>query len=110
MNQLALSLDPPLARTRDPATSHAAASRAREFAANHEALCFGVIADMDARGATARDIERYTRLDFVQANRRLGAMGKRGLIARRVIGWKEGKRGTMPDYAERDGCCIWWKA
>ena len=108
MIQLSL-LDPPRARRTDPATSHAAADRTHKFAANHEAICFGVIADMGARGATAKDVAAYSRLDDVQANRRLSAMGARGLIARIQIGWKDGKRGPVPVFVERYGCAVWWR-
>lgn len=87
MNQLALSLDPPLARTRDPHTSKAAASRAREFAANHEARILG---HMHGRPAMHyREIAAATGMEPVAVARRLRGLERKGCIRR------DGERGGM---------------
>lgn len=87
MTQLPL----PLSRALDPATSHAAAHRAREFRARHEAL---ILDALRVHGPmTAREIASVIRLDSVQISRRGREMQLRGLVS---IG-----------PHSRNGCRIW---
>ena len=87
MNQLALSLDPPLARTRDPATSHAAASRARQFVSSHEARILGHMHGREP--LTYREIAAVTGMEPVAVARRLKGLERKGCIVR------AGERGGM---------------
>lgn len=89
-----------LARRADPETSKQAAREAVTFTGKHEAAIFGAIHDAGERGATAKEIARSTGLTDVQVNRRLGAMGERGLIERRYEGG---------ELVKREGCAIWWR-
>lgn len=88
--------DRPVARRRDPETSHKAAQKAMNFAPRHEATIFGAICETGEQGATAKEISRSTGLTDVQVNRRLKAMGDRNLIVR--------------TGEHREGCCAWRKA
>lgn len=88
--------DAPIVRRGDPSTSHKAAQRALNFKAKHEAAIFAAIAEAGSQGATAKEISRATGLTDVQANRRLSAMGERGLIRRNGM--------------ERNGCKAWVKS
>lgn len=103
MEQIAIEF---LARRTDPQTSHDAAERIAPRICKDEAICFQVICDMQEYGATAKDIDRYSTLDDVQANRRLGAMGERGLIHRKLVEKPRHDR----DFIKREGCAIWWKS
>ncbi len=89
MIQLALTLS----RRTDPATSKAAAGRATGFRSHHEGAIYGAIFDAGARGATMHEIAAATGLEPVQVGRRLGAMGRRGVIKR--------------NGEQRRGCCVW---
>lgn len=100
-----------LARGTDPETSKQAAARAKSFVAGHEATCLAVIREAGERGATARDIERITAgtpraLTFIQANRRLGKMGERSLITRRL----KPRTTKDNDWQARGRSAIWWAA
>ena len=99
MNQLAL----PLSRKTDPQTSHDAADRVPSFKAKHEAAIFGAIIVAGKRGATAKEIAAEIGLTDVQVNRRLGAMGERGVIWRRLVGYEY----ETPIYEKRNGCAVW---
>lgn len=105
MEQIAIEFAP-LTRRTDPQTSHDAAEKAAHRLCTDEAICFAVISDMQEYGATAKDIDRYSTLDDVQANRRLSAMGKRGLIHRRLVANPR----NDGDFQRREGCAIWWKS
>lgn len=104
--QTALNFAAPLSRRNDPQTSKDAAERAKKRMCGDEAICFAVIAESGERGATAKDIARNSVIDDVQANRRLSAMGERGLIYRRLVDNPRNAR----DFEKRYGCAIWWKA
>ena len=101
MTQLSLELS----RKSDPETSHSAADRAVTFKARHEGVIFGAIYDAGARGATAKEIAAATGLTDVQVNRRLGAMGERGLIKRAML-----THLSPFKYEQRAGCAVWFKA
>lgn len=96
----------PLFRNTDGQTSR----ETKPNIAGDEAICFGVIFDMGEHGATAKDIAKYSRLTDVQANRRLGNMGERGLIYRKQVGTGIGKNGAYPIYEARGRSAIWWRA
>ena len=113
----------PRARRDDVATSHDAAARAATFAADHETRILKAIKDAGERGATAKEIAPATGLTDVQVNRRLGAIGERGVIERRLTdpavrvvpmalrsAVKSATMGTgrSTEYRRRGGCCIWW--
>lgn len=68
MNQLALTLEPPKARTRDPETSKAAAKRAERFQASHAGR---VLEALRIHPMTAQEIADHTGLTVVQVCRRL---------------------------------------
>lgn len=110
--QLAFDLDQPPARARrnDPETSRDAAKRALGFSGAHENVIGAVIEKAGARGATSKEIAAAlatasTPLTHVQVDRRLGAMGERGLIRRELRA--EPRSGT--DYERRNGCAVWRK-
>lgn len=106
MNQLAINFDPiTRARRSDPVTSQDAAQRAMLFACSHEATCFGAIHDAGDKGATAKEIAALTKLTDVQVSRRLGNMGERGLITRKLKPEAKGER----DFEARGGCAVWFK-
>lgn len=96
----------PRARRSDPETSHRAAEKAAHRSCSDDAICFKVICDMQEYGATAKDIDRYSCLTDVEANRRLGNMGERGLIHRKLVANPRNDR----DFEKREGCAIWWKS
>lgn len=100
MQQLAFAL----ARRTDPATSHRAAERTTKFRAKHEAAIFAAIADAGSHGATMHEIAEATGLEPVQVGRRLCAMGRRGVIERRIVPAFDAEIG---DYEQRGGCAIW---
>ena len=77
MNQLTLSFET-MARSTDPATSHAAAHAARELQARHHRL---ILAALEQHGAAGKDrLAVLTALTGVQVCRRLGELQKLGLI------------------------------
>lgn len=96
MQQLAI----PLARRSDPETSYRAADRATQFKAKHESTIFNAIFEAGPRGATAKEIAAVTGLTDVQVNRRLGNMGRRGVIERNA-------NTDCSEYEQRGGCCVW---
>lgn len=105
MNQAAIDFSAPLSRKNDPQSSHDAAERAREFSASHDGIVYGVFCDhCGPSGLTARDIEYYCRLSFVQINRRLSGLGEHGLIVRRLK--PDARHGK--DFQARGKCSIWW--
>lgn len=91
-----------MVRRDDPDTSARAAVKALEFKGRHEGAIFGAICDAGNRGATAKEIAAVTRLTDVQVNRRLGAMGARGVIER-------SSKTDCSGFDARNGCAIWWK-
>lgn len=94
-----------LARRTDPATSRAAADRALDFKAGHEAAIYAAICERGATGVTMHEIARITGLESVQVGRRLGAMGERYLITRKYL------PGVCPQKLwQRNGCAVWFKA
>lgn len=99
--------EPPLHRKRDPITSVKAAQKAMNFRAKHEATIYAAICDAGEHGATYREIAAATGMEPVAVGRRLSAMGKRGLICRRVVSAMDTDHG---DYEQRDGCAVWRKA
>lgn len=99
MQQLALSLS----RRTDPITSRVAAERAVNFRAKHESLIYGAIFEAGDHGSTAKEIAAVTGLTDVQVNRRLGAMGQRGVIERNP-------HSDCSGFEQRGGCCVWWVA
>lgn len=88
----------------DPETSLAAAARVARFASGHEEKIGAVIVAAGERGATAKEIARATGLTDVQVNRRLGAMGERELIERRL----RPDASDPTHFQRRGGCAIWW--
>lgn len=102
MNQLSI-FDAPLARARDPQTSHDAAARVDTFKASHEAAVFAAICDAGERGATYREIALAARMEPVAVARRLKAMEARGLIQRSALTDCSG-------FESRNGMAVWWKA
>jgi predicted ArsR family transcriptional regulator len=68
----------PLARRRDPHTSHAAASEAKELAMRHQRLILHVLKEYGPLGKDG--IASLSRLDGVQVCRRLSELHKAGLI------------------------------
>lgn len=76
--QMALCFGPAqLARRADPATSHQAAARVREFASGHIGI---VLACLKAHGPqTIDEIAKRTQLTSVQVARRTSDMHKRGM-------------------------------
>jgi len=69
----------PMARSSDPATSHAAAASAKELQGQHHRL---ILACLEQHGALGKDgIAARTRLDGVQTCRRLTELARSGLIA-----------------------------
>ena len=106
MMQLSFLDDPnKLVRKTDPQTSKDAAVKAIEFKAKQEATIYSAIVMCATNGATAKEIASATHdtscpMTDVQVNRRLSAMGERGLIERRHA---DGK------IVQRGGCAVWWK-
>lgn len=78
--QLSLEFNPrALARRSDPATSHEAARRVREFATGHSAT---VLACLKAHGTlTVDEIAKHTPLLAHQINKRLPELQRSGLVA-----------------------------
>lgn len=66
----------PLARTPDPATSHAAARSARRFVDDHHAAILGVL----WRKMNCYDIAKFTGLDHVAVARRMGELRDQGKV------------------------------
>lgn len=80
--------DPSLARTTDPAVSHAAAARAKRWIPTHEEQILGVM----WRPIIASEIAKCTGLTVVQVDRRmpeLQAAGKVRLTGRERDGFRE---------------------
>lgn len=98
-----LAIDFPLARTRDPVTSHKAAERAQGFKAKHEATIFGAICEAGDKGLTYKEIAAATGMEPVAVARRLSGMESRRLITRHCNEFKE-------PAEVRGGCAVWWKA
>ena len=67
------------ARKTDPATSHAAAARAGEFAAGHASRILAALQDNGP--STADEIAHATGLTVVQVDRRLPEMQRSGIAA-----------------------------
>lgn len=83
MNQLAL----PLARNTDPATSHRAAARAREFVASDEGRILG---QLHGRASlTYREIAALAKMEPVAVARRMKGLERKGCVRR------DGERGNM---------------
>lgn len=68
----------PLARATDPATSHAAASRAKNLAADHHAK---ILDALDKRDGTIYEIATATGLTHVQVARRMPELDEMGQAA-----------------------------
>lgn len=69
---------PPMARRKDPATSHAAAAAAKQLQADHQEV---ILAALKKYGPMGKDaIAARTRLDGVQVCRRLVELERKGLI------------------------------
>lgn len=100
------SAPPKLARRADVETSHAAAARASMFSGDHEERIGAAIEAAGARGACSKEIARRTGLTHIQVDRRLGAMGGRGLIVRRY----ERDADEVKRLVKREGCAVWVKA
>lgn len=90
MEQIALSFSAPLARRRDPQTSHDAAERARKFVASHEARILGQLYRRPA--LTYREIAECAGMEPVAVARRLKDMERKGVVVR---------------DGERDGMTCW---
>ena len=74
-----LQLEIPLARSSDPATSHAAADSARELQARHHRI---ILAALEAHGAAGKDrLAVLTSLTGVQVCRRLVELERMGKAA-----------------------------
>lgn len=76
MNQLQLDIQPG-ARRRDPVTSHAAASSAKELQAQHHQVILGCLKIFGPQSKDA--IAAHTKLDPVQICRRLPELQRLGL-------------------------------
>ena len=92
------------ARRSDPQTSHDAAERAMVFRSTHEGKIYGALLQAGERGATAKEIAAVTPLTDVQANRRLCAMDRRGLITRNALFHLSNEEF---EYEQRGGCSVW---
>ncbi len=78
MNQLAFDLAEPLARARDPATSHQAADSAKALQAHHQRV---ILDCLKCHGPCGKDrIAALTRLSGVQVARRTVELERDGLI------------------------------
>jgi predicted ArsR family transcriptional regulator len=79
VSQMALTFDaPPLARNSDPATSHQAASQARELQADHYRL---ILATLRRHGALGKDgIASRCGLTAYQVSKRLTELDRLGAI------------------------------
>lgn len=86
-----LQLELPLARRRDPATSHAAAAKASGFKARHIAKIYDALVQYGPMNY--REIARVTMLEAVAVNRRAKEMVESKLV---TIG---------PEIV--DGCRVW---
>lgn len=76
--QLSLNLDP-MARRRDPQTSHMAAAQAKELAARHHRI---ILKALELHGPAGKDrIASLTSLTGVAVCRRLSELHKAGKIA-----------------------------
>lgn len=95
-----MQLDPPLARTFDPPTSHEAAARVGEFQASHDAKIFAAICNTKG-GATYREIAAAAHLEPVAVARRLSSMERRKLVTRLYDG---------PKIRKRLGMALWFRA
>ncbi len=95
MNQLALPLEPPRARRRDPSTSHAAAKAAERFQASHAGR---ILAALRIHPMTAKEISAHTGLSVEQVCRRAIELQRSEKIVVMTYGGK-----TL----ERDGFRIW---
>lgn len=107
MTQLPLTFEAPLARSRDPLTSHQAADRAVRFAASHEGCIYAALLECGERGGTIAELERVTRLDKVQCARRLAAMERRGTVTRRRVDWAMRRGVAVEVYEARGGFTVW---
>ena len=76
MNQLSISFEPVRARKRDPETSQRAASKVRDFAANHYNLIAAALRDGPG---TYVEIAERAGLERHAAARRLPEMGHLGV-------------------------------
>ena len=70
-------------------------------------VIYAAIGEAGSSGATFREIAAATGLDPVQVERRLSAMGERGLIERRFLGYGQGRDIFTACYEKRRGCSIW---
>lgn len=93
MTQLALVLPLPLARKRDPATSHAAAAKASSIAPSHRNL---IAAALREGPATVKTISDRCGLSQYAVSKRLSELERLGMIE---------LTGEI-----RDGCRIWRRA
>lgn len=90
MNQLAIEFH---ARRTDPATSHRAASKVKQFAGEHHKLILGALTLKD--GQEPHEIAQMTGLDYHAVQRRVSELARAGQII------AEG---------ERNSCRVWWLA
>ena len=85
-----LDLVIPMARTTDPRTSHAAASRAASTAPTHRNIIMAALRD---RPMTVKEIADATGLTQYAASKRLPELQRLGLAG--------------PTGEEREGCRVW---
>lgn len=96
MTQLALVLPLPLARKRDPATSHAAANKAASIAPSHRNI---IAAALREGPATVKQISDRCGLSQYAVSKRLIEMQRMGLIeltGRELEGCREWRRRADP--------------
>lgn len=98
---LVLPLPPPRARRSDPATSHIAAARVREFASGHFSA---ILAALTAPGATIYELAARTGIDHVAIARRMSELEKLGRV--RVQRDPQGREVTRPGRSGRP-CRVW---
>lgn len=84
-------LAPPRARATDPAPSHDAAARSRQFAGSHEDLILQGLAEGPA---TAHELEPLIGLTVVQIDRRIAEMRRKGLVRAATAAGEILSRGT----------------
>ena len=99
--QRVTQLSLPLARKRDPQTSHRAAGRVPAFLPTHETRITSALEDAGAFGATYRDIAQQLGMEPAAIARRLRGLERKGLVRRYQVNG---------EYIERGGMCVWWKA
>jgi hypothetical protein len=68
-----------LARRTDPATSHAAAARVREFAATHHGKILAAMRRLGNAGG-AEQIAAYSKIDAYQVRKRLPELERMGFV------------------------------